>query len=53
MSKTFCNEKNISNEMFMDLFVFYHSSFLAKDLYEVNKAKNKKLLNQVNEELIN
>ena len=37
------NKKIVNNEIFMDHFRYFNTSFLEKDLYEPNQAKNKEL----------
>ena len=46
------NEKDINDEIFWDYFKYQNPSFLAKDLIRATPAKNKQIVNNVNDEFI-
>ena len=46
------NKKIVNNEIFMDHFRYFNTSFLEKDLYEPNQAKNKELASWLNDSSI-
>ena len=49
MNEIIADEKDINDEIFQNYFKYQNPSFLAKDLI---RAKNEKLVNIVNDELI-
>ena len=51
MNKIENDEKYIYSETFREYFGYQNPSFLAKDLHQVNQAKNEQALNQVNDAL--
>ena len=53
MNEIIAGEKDINNEVFLNYFQFQNPLFLAKDLFRVTQAKNEKLVNNVNDGLIN
>ena len=42
-----------NNEIIKDYFWSHNSSFIAKDLYKVNQAKIERMVNQINDALVN
>ena len=42
-----------NNEIFKDYFGYHNPSFIAKDLYKVNQAKIERMVNQINDALVN
>lgn len=41
-----------NNEIFKDYFRYHNPSFIAKDLYKVNQAKIQRMVNQINDALV-
>ena len=52
MNKIENDDKNINNEIFSEYFKYQISWFLTEDLSKANQAENEKILNQVNDPLI-
>ena len=44
-------KKKINNEIFKKYFRYQNPSFLGKDLYKVDQAKNEEMISQVNDAL--
>ena len=42
-----------NNEISKDYFRYHNPSFIAKDLYKVNQAKIERMVNQINDALVN
>ena len=51
ISKIENDEKKINNEIFKKYFRYQNPSFLGKDLYKVDQAKNEEMISQVNDAL--
>ena len=47
------NERNINDEIFWNNFKYQNPLFLAKDLIRANEAKNKQLVNNINNGFVN
>ena len=45
------DERRINNETFKEYFRYHNESFLAKDLYKINKIKKNQLRNRGNDAL--
>ena len=45
------DERRINNETFKEYFGYHNESFLAKDLYKINKIKKNQLRNRGNDAL--
>ena len=52
MNKIENDDKNINNEIFSEYFKYQISWFLTEDLSKANQAENEKIVNQVNDPLI-
>ena len=52
MNEIIANEKDINNETFSNCFKYQNPSFLVKDLIIAKKNKNEKLVNNINNGLI-
>ena len=52
MNEIIANEKDINDGIFWDYFKYQNPSFLAKDLIRSMQAKNEKLVNNVNDRLM-
>ena len=46
------DDRNINNEIFSEYFKYQISWFLTEDLSKANQAENEKIVNQVNDPLI-
>ena len=53
MNKIIADEKDIDNVIFLDCFKYQDPSFLVKDLISAKQNKNEKLVNNINNGLIN
>lgn len=47
-----CVEENVNNEIFREYFRCQMPSYLAKDFFIADMLKNQKIVNQVNDSLI-
>ena len=52
MNEIIADEKNANKEIFSNYFKYQNPSFLVKDLISAKKNKNEKLLNIINNRLI-
>ena len=52
MNEIIANEKDINDGIFWDYLKYQNPSFLAKDLIRSMQAKNEKLVNNVNDRLM-
>ena len=52
MNKIIANEKDIHNEIFLNFFKYENPSFLVRDLISATQNKNEKLVNNINNGLI-
>ena len=52
MRKIIRDESNINNEILFEYFKYQNPSYLLKDLYYADKTENKKIVNNVNNALI-
>ena len=53
MDEIIADEKVINNEIFSNYFKYQNPSFLEKDLISAKQNKNEKLVNNINNGLIN
>ena len=52
MNEIIAGEKDINNEIILNYFTYQNPSFLVKDLISAKQDKNKKLVNNINNGLI-